>query len=558
MGRSQSSRSIADSWVRYCVHLFQFGSCFNFALTGFGFQYPKQPGATAKSDGFCFAVSKYECYGKLLLRLWSIFVWGYTFCKLNRRNFAVEFSCNGKFYVRQLRKSHYRCARGLYLRLFRPGANRDYRFQYFYDNSGNLIRRISKSTGEVTKYDYSSENHLLKISVFQNISATTAKKISSYGYDVLGRRIQKNVWDSANSTDPKKTYVRNFGYDGNEIILLYDGQSSLLARYAHSSLRTDDVISISVNSSGVAAGIASQTGSYQFVKDNLGSVKAIASSSGTILQRQNYSAYGELAGVSNGTNSADISVNPVLAPYFAYTGREFDEESGLYYYRARYYDPATGRFLQEDPQPGKTSSPLTMVNRHAYAMNLPTMITDPSGEFGFLMAFAWTAIYSAAISALQAGIQTDWGRKGGFWNAFGRNFVVNFAISAVGLFSAGIQAGFTNTQFGIGLGGVYNTSNLITRGFSFGFFQATGGEDILMHEVGHSINFALYGATWDVGTRLEDRFLGAGIFYGVHLIGSYGGMYNPITYITEGGADIWGGNFSQVRNYTSPGYPLGY
>ncbi|MCL4244488.1 MAG: RHS repeat-associated core domain-containing protein, partial [Candidatus Dadabacteria bacterium] len=36
-------------------------------------------------------------------------------------------------------------------------------------------------------------------------------------------------------------------------------------------------------------------------------------------------------------------------PYYSYTGREYDAESGLYYYRARYYDPSIGRFLQEDP-----------------------------------------------------------------------------------------------------------------------------------------------------------------------------------------------------------------
>ena len=64
---------------------------------------------------------------------------------------------------------------------------------------------------------------------------------------------------------------------------------------------------------------------------------------------------------------------------YAYTGREFDAESGLLYYRARYYDPTTGRFLQKDPI-GFASGDL---NLYGYVFNRPTALRDPSGFASF-------------------------------------------------------------------------------------------------------------------------------------------------------------------------------
>ena len=57
-----------------------------------------------------------------------------------------------------------------------------------------------------------------------------------------------------------------------------------------------------------------------------------------------------------------------------YTAREFDAETGLYYYRARYYDPQTGRFLSEDPIGFHGG-----INKYVYALNDPTKYRDPGG-----------------------------------------------------------------------------------------------------------------------------------------------------------------------------------
>ena len=69
------------------------------------------------------------------------------------------------------------------------------------------------------------------------------------------------------------------------------------------------------------------------------------------------------------------SPGTVEQPY-TYTGREFDAESGLYYYRARYYDATTGRFLQKDPL-GLDAG----INLYAYVDNNPVNLIDPHGLY---------------------------------------------------------------------------------------------------------------------------------------------------------------------------------
>jgi RHS repeat-associated protein len=76
-----------------------------------------------------------------------------------------------------------------------------------------------------------------------------------------------------------------------------------------------------------------------------------------------------LGGVVTVTVSSDSATN-----WFRYTGRQFDSTGGLYYYRARYYDPMSGRFLSEDPIRFQAGA-----NFYIYTLNSPTSWTDPFG-----------------------------------------------------------------------------------------------------------------------------------------------------------------------------------
>jgi len=95
----------------------------------------------------------------------------------------------------------------------------------------------------------------------------------------------------------------------------------------------------------------------------LGSITALVDSSGNIAQTYRYDSFGNII------NSSGTITQP-----FTYTGREFDSETGLFYYRHRYYDAKIGRFLQEDPIGFKGG-----INKYAYVRNNPINFRDPLG-----------------------------------------------------------------------------------------------------------------------------------------------------------------------------------
>ncbi|MFP5492921.1 MAG: RHS repeat domain-containing protein, partial [Bacteriovoracia bacterium] len=143
-------------------------------------------------------------------------------------------------------------------------------------------------------------------------------------------------------------------------------------------MKMDDVLGVEVSEAGANAGLASSPGKFYFLKDALGTITDVTDASGTIVQRYSYSAFGKLLK----TMSADGTEldQPVIKTHYAFTGRELDQESGLYYYRARYYDASIGRFLQEDPESGRLAKPSTAVNRYSYVSNNPFKYIDSSGR----------------------------------------------------------------------------------------------------------------------------------------------------------------------------------
>lgn len=102
---------------------------------------------------------------------------------------------------------------------------------------------------------------------------------------------------------------------------------------------------------------------HYYSADGLGSVTSLTDGSGAVAASYTYDAFGNLAA------STGSLTNP-----FRYTAREWDSEAGLYFYRARYYDESSGRFLSEDPI-AFAAGP----NFYSYAWNVPTVLTDPTG-----------------------------------------------------------------------------------------------------------------------------------------------------------------------------------
>jgi RHS repeat-associated protein len=102
-----------------------------------------------------------------------------------------------------------------------------------------------------------------------------------------------------------------------------------------------------------------------YLTDRLGSVRQIVDGAGTILDEITYDSFGGILSESN----------PSQGDRFKFTGREFSPELGIYYYRARWYDPSTGRFISQDPIGFSAGDP----NLYRYVGNAPGDATDPSG-----------------------------------------------------------------------------------------------------------------------------------------------------------------------------------
>lgn len=203
---------------------------------------------------------------------------------------------------------------------------------YEYDANGSLIRKTAAAG--VTTYSYDFESRLIQVS-----SPTETVR---YVYDPFGRRISKTT--SAGTT----RYI----HDGLRVILEKNGGGVIQASYLHGRWIDEVVL---MNRGAV---------DYFYSQDGLGSVTGIIDSSGHILETYAYDVYG----LPTTTGSLG---NPYL-----FTGREYDPEVGLYYYRARYYEPRLGRFLTTDPI-RRVADP----HLYAYVGNNPINYVDPLGLF---------------------------------------------------------------------------------------------------------------------------------------------------------------------------------
>lgn len=166
----------------------------------------------------------------------------------------------------------------------------------------------------------------------------------------INRRISKTL--------PATGITAEHYYSDNQVIQEYENnipkRSYLYGNYI------DDVVAIQTNN---------QT--YYYLKDRQYNIKAIIDSQGGIIESYSYNAYGIMTITDGNGNTLNEST---IGNTYGYTGRRYDKESKLWYYRNRMYSAELGRFLQRDPK-GYVDG----INLYAYVRNNPHKLLDPMG-----------------------------------------------------------------------------------------------------------------------------------------------------------------------------------
>ena len=240
--------------------------------------------------------------------------------------------------------------------------------KYTYDDNGNLKTKVDGSS--TTTYAYNGENCL--ISVTQTESGTT--NVETYAYDWEGNRISKTT----------NGVVTKYLVDSNglaQVLEERDGDGNLLAYYTYGN----DLIS------QTRGGVTSY-----FQYDGLGSTRRLTDEDGNVTDTYIYDAFGNILNRTGTTQNS-----------YMFAGEQYDANSGFYYLRARYMNPATGNFITMDPYSGSLYDP-TSLHKYLYANASLVNFIDPTGYFSIpemMASFELDSIISGirctALSALR-------------------------------------------------------------------------------------------------------------------------------------------------------------
>jgi len=313
------------------------------------------------------------------------------------------------------------------------------------------------AAGCLTNRQYSGKDYTERLGLIWNgqyqltAAYTNGALAESFGYDGAGRRIFIVEGGATNW----------MVYNGNQMVAEVDGSGNLKKSYVYEGL--DRAVSITT--------FGATTNTYYFIRDHLGSTLALTDGSGNIVESYRYDAWGRVLGVYNAAgNQIDESAvgNRIL-----WQGREFSFKTGLYHFRARWYDPGAGRWISNDPL-GIAGG----LNQTCFCANNPVNFHDPFGLW--TIAYGFAASGNAGVAHGAISIQgtasfngwnpLDWRSGWTFSIGSGPGAGMGFSVGVIGSISGAENSeswnGVSSTGGGtFGDGGTvgYDTSNINTQ-----------------------------------------------------------------------------------------------
>jgi RHS repeat-associated protein len=204
-----------------------------------------------------------------------------------------------------------------------------------YDAKGNLAADGSKTNTHNYTWDFDNQLALA------DVDGTGGDEIE-YTYDALGRRVSKTYPVSGTPT----TLV--FVCTGQQIIAEYAANaraSGPLRKYVYASYIDERCVMVDLTALGAVAAGSEEL--FYYHSNSLYSTAALTDAAGAVQERYAYDAYGAIIYLDAAGTPLGTQASTIAQPH-TFTGRRLDDETGLYHYRARYYDAALGRFISRD------------------------------------------------------------------------------------------------------------------------------------------------------------------------------------------------------------------
>jgi len=207
---------------------------------------------------------------------------------------------------------------------------------YNFDGNGNMVQKTD--TEGTTHYEYDGENRLVRATLPNG-------DIVDYRYDPFGNRITRQAADD----------ITRYFLDGDNVLMELDESNNALARYT-AGLMMDSWISMQRGGN-----------SYTYHTDALGGIVGLSDFTQELVNTYTYDAYGNIRSITEGVENN-----------YRFTGREWDGDVKLYYYRARYYNEKVGAFISKDVFKGIVRFPISQ-NKYIYGICDPINNVDPNG-----------------------------------------------------------------------------------------------------------------------------------------------------------------------------------